>query len=121
MNSFEDLVKITFENRFEIGLCRSGLVSSEKLVRLVVICTISSARQAYLNALLLLFFGWKSCGVESCGCVILVDESYGISSAASAALHIFVMLWYGKAVSNGVRAASLPNVDFQLRGRSPMS
>ena len=59
-------------------------------------------------------------GVESCGCVILVDESYVISSAASTALHIFVMLWCGKAVSNGVRAASLPNVDFQLRGRSPM-
>ena len=26
----------------------------------------------------------------------------------------------GKAVSNGVRAASLPNVNFPLRGRSPM-
>ena len=83
-------------------------------------CTQSSACTEYLNKLLLLFFDWCSCGVESCGCVILVDESYVISSAASAALHIFVMLWCGKAVSNGVRAASLPNVDFQLRGRSPM-
>ena len=101
-------------------MCRSALVSSEKLVRLVVDCTLSSARTEYLNKLLLLFFGWCSCGVESCGCVILVDESFLISSAASAALHIFVMLWCGKAVSNSVRAASLPNVDFQLRGRSPM-
>ena len=84
-----------------------------------MICTLSSAHPGYLNVLLLLFFGWKSCGVESCGCVILVDEPYVISSA-SAALYIFVMLSYGKAVSNGVRAASLPNVDFQLRGRSPM-
>ena len=83
-------------------------------------CTLISVRPEYLNALLLLFFGWKSCGVESCGYVILVNESYVISSAASDALHIFVMLWYGKAVFNGVRAASLPNVDFQLRGRSPM-
>ena len=35
------------------------------------------------------------------------------SSALSAALYIFVMMWCGKVMSNGV------NVDFQLRGRSP--
>ena len=65
------------------GLCRSAFVSSEKLVRLVVNCILSSARPVYLNALLFLFFGWKNCGVESCGYVILVNESYVISSAAS--------------------------------------
>ena len=77
-------------------------------------CTLSSARPEYLNGLLLLFFSWKSCGIKSCGCVILVNESYVISSVASDALHIFVMLWCRKAVSNGVRAASLPNDDFSV-------
>ena len=104
-------------------LVQSCLVSSEKLVRLVVNCTLSSARPGYLNALLLLFFGLCSCGVESCGCVILSQRIIDDAFAAIAHLHIFPCKWSEwreKAVSNDAGAASLLNVDFPLRGRTPM-